>query len=194
MSQNNFNKNYNRLTEQWIKEFAEEKAGENIVFSPFSLVTLLSIAADATAGKTKDEIEKYLCKSINFKDFREALKGIQDTFTGTDEISTANAVIVKEDLRNTIQPLYEETLRDRFDGKLFLSKCVAEDVNDWEKEKKTLKTVMVQYLQSQHSPAVSLIILRMRLSQGLSNLTKMTTIRSWLFYRRKIFFILTRRC
>ena len=135
MSQNNFNKNYNRLTEQWIKEYAEEKAGENIVFSPFSLVTLLSIAADATAGKTKDEIEKYLCKGINFKDFRGSLKRIQDTFAGTDEISTANAVIVKEDLRNTIQPLYEETLRDRFDGKLFLSKCVAEDVNDWVKEK-----------------------------------------------------------
>ena len=135
MFKNNFIRDYYRLTERWIKEYAEERKGKNVVFSPFSLISLLSIAADATEGRTREEIETYLCENISFREFREELKKIKDSFATSKELSAANAVIVKESLKDTIQPLYEQTVKERFDGTLFLSGQAAEDVNAWVKEK-----------------------------------------------------------
>ena len=135
MFKNNFIRDYNRLTERWIKEYAEEREGQNVVISPFSLISLLSIAADATEGRTKEEIETYLCENMSFRGFREELKKINDSFGTSKELSAANAVIVRESLKDTIQPLYEQTLKERFDGTLFLSGQAAEDVNAWVKEK-----------------------------------------------------------
>lgn len=102
MFKNNFIRDYNRLTERWIKEYAEERKGENVVFSPFSLISLLSIAADATEGRTKEEIETYLCENRSFREYREELKKIKDFFGRSKELSVANAVIVKESLKDTI--------------------------------------------------------------------------------------------
>ena len=99
MFKNNFIRDYNRLTERWIKEYAEERKGENVVFSPFSLISLLSIAADATEGRTKEEIETYLCENMSFRGFREELKKINDSFGTSKELSAANAVIVRESLK-----------------------------------------------------------------------------------------------
>ena len=74
MFKNNFIRDYNRLTERWIKEYAEEREGENVVFSPFSLISLLSIAADATEGRTREEIETNLCGNTSFSlDSRDIL-------------------------------------------------------------------------------------------------------------------------
>lgn len=89
----------------------------NSIFSPLSIAYLLDITENATGGKTRDEIQR--------------LTGARTPFIDSASLSIANAVCVRTDLRKTIKAGYKEHLKKEFNGELFASKNMAEDVNSW---------------------------------------------------------------
>ena len=55
-------KQINRHASIMLQELIRGGNGKNVVFSPLASFTLLSMLADATSGKTKEEITKVLCE------------------------------------------------------------------------------------------------------------------------------------
>ena len=60
MQNSQYTNQYNTLTRRILTHCAAEHPGENIFISPLSVLLLLSIAADSTAGKTQEEIIRFL--------------------------------------------------------------------------------------------------------------------------------------
>ena len=123
-------KTYNRFAGIVLKKCAYEK-NENIILSPFSVLMLLAIAADATCGKTREEIANVLSGTICFEEVRDLLCVIQNELTDKKIFSSANALCVHHEIENKILPDYIANLQSRFGGELFASGNLVEDVNAW---------------------------------------------------------------
>ena len=76
-----FVERYNDLTSLFLQKFDEEAQDKNIVFSPFSIFSLLSILSDATNGATRREVQDLLYGNLPRQGFPEQLKvvGYDDT-------------------------------------------------------------------------------------------------------------------
>ena len=123
-------KTYNRFAGAVLKKCAYGK-NENIILSPFSVLMLLAIAADATCGKTREEIANILSDTIHFEEVRDLLCEIQNELTDKKTFSSANALCVHHEIENQILPDYKANLHSRFGGELFASGNLVEDVNAW---------------------------------------------------------------
>ena len=69
MQNTTLSKTCSLLTQEVFKMAAARKMETNIVFSPFSLMKILTILADSSAGKTREEIVKVLCPGIDYNEF-----------------------------------------------------------------------------------------------------------------------------
>ena len=56
MNRQEFQDRYSQLAGRILSTLAAGNPGENIVFSPFSVISQLSVLADAARGKTREEI------------------------------------------------------------------------------------------------------------------------------------------
>ena len=121
----------NRLSAVLLKELSQQHKEDNFVFSPLSAYVLLSMTADATAGRAKKELTDLLCGKGDFTQTLSILVALQKKLSEKNTFSSANAVIVREDLEHSIVPGYEERLEALFDGRLFATDHVAEHVNNW---------------------------------------------------------------
>ena len=83
-----------------------------MILSPLSILALLSIASDATAGKTSDEIKNFLDDGEAAPDFVAWLLGIQKSISLSHEISIANAVCVQKRISESIRPEFIEKVRN----------------------------------------------------------------------------------
>ena len=122
-----------KLSPLLLKHIADCSEDRNLIFSPVSAYVLLAMAADASAGKTKDEIMKFLLTVPDDEAFLEVGK-IQTQLSAEQSFSSANVVIVREDLEDTITPGYAEHLQSAFDGKLFSTNNMVFAVNEWVKK------------------------------------------------------------
>ena len=125
---------YNRLVGTLLKQCAKEEK-ENIILSPFSIIMLLAIAADASSGKTKNEIANVLSGSMPFEEVRDILCDIQMLLEDKKTFSSANALCVHHAIEKHILPYYIINLQNRFNGEIFASENLVQDVNTWTKEK-----------------------------------------------------------
>lgn len=125
-----YTKTYNRFAGAVLKKCAYGK-NENIILSPFSILMLLTIAADATCGKTREEIANVLSNTMRFEEVRDLLCEIQNELTDKKTFSSANALCVHHEIENKILPDYKAKLQSRFGGELFASGKLAKDVNAW---------------------------------------------------------------
>ena len=125
---------YNSLSRNFLEKYYTVKKDQNLVLSPFSILMMLAIAADATAGNTREEIAKVLSADISYEDTTTVLKEIQNAFTETSAFTSANAVCVNNRIENTIVPTYADNLRKKYDGELFSSADIVSDVNQWVKK------------------------------------------------------------
>ena len=141
-----YSSKYNLLTNKITKYFLSS-ADNNLVYSPFSVLMLLSIMADSVNGNTRQEILDAIGTDMSYEDYREMISEIQHLFTEeiTDDhdhwewshggsVVSSNAVCVKESIGSSITEGYEDRLA-KYQGKLFSSKNMIEDVNTWVKEK-----------------------------------------------------------
>ncbi len=126
---------YHKFTGRLMKKFTAEKRHQNIVFSPFSVMMLLAAAADASAGETKQEILRAFGAEGQEEEFLNFMKSLQDDLTKGDTLSSANGVIVRDTIAETIKEEYKKHLTEQFDGELLASANIVEDVNAWVKEK-----------------------------------------------------------
>ena len=122
---------FNRLTGILLTDLTEADAEQNLVFSPYSVFTLLTIAADATAGQTRSEFTDFLLNGVDLDEAIKELEENYDKLTGGESFSTANAVIVREDRKNSITPGYPEHLKQAFGGELFSAGNIVSAINDW---------------------------------------------------------------
>lgn len=129
-----YKEKYNAFAQQMLRKFYEENKDQNIVMSPFSVLMLLAIAADATAGDTRNEILKALSDDLGYDDVIDLLCKIQSVLTEGRALSSANAVCVQHSIEDTITPDYPSFLEAQFGGELFCSSDIVSAVNEWVKK------------------------------------------------------------
>lgn len=138
---------YNDLTGVFLRKFGNEVQDGNIVFSPFSILSLLSIMADATDGSTRQEIMNLLYGDVLQQDFPGQLKAVREVLTRkssladaiyrldpdndlipdrSEHLETANAVIVKQEYSDAIRPEFKEHLSNLYHGILLSSPDLTE--------------------------------------------------------------------
>ena len=126
----------NRLAGTLLRRYVpDSEPKKNLVFSPYSILTLLYMAADATAGTTRDEILSAAAGNLSLDEVRRMQAALTEAISGSKELLSSNAVCVQEKLKDTINPAYPETLRKYFSGELFSSSDMITDVNAWVREK-----------------------------------------------------------
>ncbi len=135
MRVSDYSEKYNEITKVMIENFTKENEGKNLVFSSVSIITLLGMADDSVAGKAREEIMEFIGGGISFDDVMTVLKGMQKTFTESGAVVSSNAVCVKKEIRETITESYESRLKEIFEGELFSSENIVEDVNEWARVK-----------------------------------------------------------
>ena len=124
-------KKVNQFAGALFGNLLENNSGENLVFSPYSVFTLLMLAADASAGKTQTEITHAVLNRLRFDPSLAALRDIQDQLMKETAFSSANAVIVRADKKDTVNPDYPDHLREIFNGELFAGENSVQTVNEW---------------------------------------------------------------
>lgn len=125
---------YNQFTRQILQKFYVAKKDQNLVLSPFSILMLLAIAADATDGDTRTEILNVLSDDLDYDDCINLFCKLQSVLTEGHALSSANAVCVQHAIEDTITPDYPAFLQAQFRGQLFCTSNIVEAVNKWVKE------------------------------------------------------------
>ena len=125
-----------RLTEALLRNYASDgDRKKNLIFSPYSILTLLYMAADASGGTTREEILNAVAGGLDLDRVRRMQAALTEAIAGSEDLLCSNAVCVREDLKDTVRPDYPETLRKYFSGELFSSADMVGDVNAWVREK-----------------------------------------------------------
>ncbi len=124
-----------QLNHDILKDHIEEHKNENLVFSPLSILILMSLLADSTEGITKEEIVKSVFRDTSDKERLEMMTGMEELLNSSECTDSANAVGVRSDLKNTIRDSYVKFLEEHYHGELFSSTDLAGDVNRWVSEK-----------------------------------------------------------
>ena len=122
--------NYNKLYLKFLKNYSEKQKGQNMVFSPFSVMILFLMLADATDGISREEIMNGICKGIGLDEAKELISMVAYLLEEDCSFCSANAVCVKKEYKDKIKKQYEETLVKTFGGKLFASGDIVKAVND----------------------------------------------------------------
>lgn len=125
---------YHRLTRQMLDECIAEHPGENVIFSPYSILALLTIAANASAGESREQIVKAL-GADSYESLLSDINRLQTKLAKTGQLSVANATLINASIADSIMPGYDEQLKKLFDGSLIVSKDMVSDVNAWVEEK-----------------------------------------------------------
>ena len=69
---------FSRLSGILLENLSAKDAESNIVFSPYSVFTLLALAADASVGRTREEITDVLVNGTDFDRVLETLTDIRN--------------------------------------------------------------------------------------------------------------------
>ncbi len=122
---------YNALARLFLKDCCGD-GSSNVVISPLSILILLAMASVSTAGKTRTEIVKLLGDPEAEARYSLLLREM----AGDKSISVSNAISVREDIAPAVRSEYAKKMKQFFDGELFCSKDLVQDINNWV-EKKT---------------------------------------------------------
>ena len=153
MYQKEFSIWYREMTHQLLEIFTKEKEGENIVFSPFSILSMLSVLADASAGKTREQILQALNGWMPLKGIPEKLQNARKEMAKIDfknitlyenpfgtkpvtpdygsHLHTENAAFVRADYLTAIRPKFLRYFRETYDGQLFGAYDVDAALDAW---------------------------------------------------------------
>lgn len=153
MYQKEFSIWYREMTHQLLEIFTKEKEGENIVFSPFSILSMLSVLADASAGKTREQILQAVNGWMPLKGIPEKLRNARKEMTKIDfknitlyenpfgtkpvtpdygsHLHTENAAFVRADYLTAIRPQFLRHFREVYDGQLFGAYDVDAALDAW---------------------------------------------------------------
>ncbi len=129
-----FQDKYNELTTNMLNQYKKNNKTKNIVLSPSSIIMLLIMLADVAYGDSRNEVLNALGEDISYEDSLIIVEGLINAFAKTESVKISNAVCVNERIRDEIVPHYPESLRESFNGELFCSSDMANDINNWVKK------------------------------------------------------------
>ena len=144
---------YNKLTLAFLKDYTEKQMGQNVVFSPFSMMALLLMLADASGGVSREEIIACVCGGAGFEKAKRFIRLLEYMLEEGGSFCSANAVCVKEKYKDKIKPQYMNDLQDTFDGELFASGDIVKAVNDW--VSKNTKGMIKQIVSEKNAEMIS---------------------------------------
>ncbi|AWB10481.1 serpin B [Thermodesulfobium acidiphilum] len=97
----------------------ELNSDKNIVFSPFSIYTALSIASLGAGGITREEFDKVLNNNLSLEQFHQSYKDIIDSASiGSNKFNIANAIWLdsgfqpEEDFLNSATNLFDSHIEN----------------------------------------------------------------------------------
>lgn len=125
---------YNEFTRALLCSAMEKECEKNVVVSPLSVIIALCLTARAAGGTTREEILSCISDGYRMDEMLSLVKELTDLTGKADALKIANAVCVREDIRETITDDYIKCLKDDFHGKLFATANIEEDVNSWVNE------------------------------------------------------------
>lgn len=129
---------YDRMTQMLLKDFSNAQPSGNIVFSPFSILMLISLLVSSSDGRTREELEEFLngkASDENALKMISFLQQIQREFTEDRTLYSANALLVGENYREYIRDSYVRLVKKAYDSQVLTSDNLLEDVNRWVNEK-----------------------------------------------------------
>lgn len=134
-------KNYKTYTDKF-NDFArdlllavlEKEEKNNVVVSPLSVIAALCMTARATSGNTREEVLSCISDGRSLDEMISALKEIIEKTGKNGSLKNANAVGVAQQIGNSINEAFIRSLKEDFNGELFASDDLTEDVNSWVKE------------------------------------------------------------
>lgn len=116
--------------------FRELNSNKNIVFSPFSIYTALSITSLGAGGTTKDEFDKVLNSNMSLEQFHQSYEDILHSVSiGSEKFNIANALWLdnsfqpEEDFLNSTTDLFDTHI-ENLDFK-HNPKNSSEVINSW---------------------------------------------------------------
>ena len=140
---------YNELMVKCLKYFNTSDT-ENIVFSPYSILIILTLMMGQTAGATRQEIMDALGSDKTYERFfkmvHEMYRQCSEEQSVADEngenkgggtVTAANALFVRKDIRDSLNPEYLKKTGSwqSLYTELFCSDSHVSDINAWVKEK-----------------------------------------------------------
>lgn len=134
-------KNYKTYTDKF-NDFARDlllavmeiEGKNNVVVSPLSVIAALCMTARATSGNTREEILSCISDGRSLDETISVLKEIISKAEKNGSLKNANAVGVAQQIRDSINMEFIRSLKEDFNGELFASADLAEDVNSWVKK------------------------------------------------------------
>ena len=126
-----FVKQYGYFLNFLLRSIATDSRFENSVFSPWSIITLLNIAADAASGKTREEITDALWGPDSGGDFRRTFLDIRKLYDKCRNFRNANAICIKKGLDHTVSPDFRKFLKSSYQCRVFSSENMVSEVNAW---------------------------------------------------------------
>ena len=124
---------YNEIARNMLSRMLEEQDDANVVFSPYSVYSLISMLADSTAAETKAELTDYL--GTTEPSPRDTLSVMNRHLKDADQFTSANAAVVKNTIKESIKDKYKKTLKTKYAAKLFDSEDMINDINKWVNKK-----------------------------------------------------------
>ena len=125
---------YTEITKDLLFHYGQNNS--NIVLSPFSILSLLCMAADSTDTATKKEIIQTICSGMDYEDFRQFIIELKNRFSNnSNALRSANALCVSEKISESIKPEYLKMLSSDYDAEMFTSENIVEEINYWVRKK-----------------------------------------------------------
>ncbi len=126
---------YDAFTKMIFCELLGNQGKENVVISPYSILILMTIAAHATSGATRDEIVHAILSKGSYEELEELASDLISRISDGDSICTSSAAIVRTDYVDSIKETYAGQLKSIFDGELLVDEDLIRCTNDWVNEK-----------------------------------------------------------
>ena len=127
-------KRYNEISRQILLDLIEKESDKNVIVSPLSIMSMLDIAADSVSGDAKNEVTNYI-SGIGNNNISNVLNDLQKIITYTGELTSANAVIISEKIRDKVKKEYIDTVKNKHDADVISSNNIVKDVNEWVSDK-----------------------------------------------------------
>lgn len=130
-----YNGKYNELTASFLQQLATEQKGQNVIFSPASIITLLVMTAQATAGSTRDEIVNALGAGMTYEEITASISSLLQTLNGRDGYHSSSAIVTNKMIGSKIKARGAKVMHDTYGADLIKSDDIVRDVNTWVNDK-----------------------------------------------------------
>lgn len=125
-----------RLGSLLLQKVREEKPGENLLVSPLSVLTALTMTANGAAGTTLEEMEKVLGGSLKLADLNAYQAGWYQSLAASEDLTLcfANAIWFKEEQDLIIKDSFLQKNVDHFTAairKAPFNEDTLREINQW---------------------------------------------------------------